>query len=83
MGEAGWSLKGPQPRLQDSLASSCTPVGLTHRSPPPPAPACLRPAGPPSSGLPLWLWGAVRTVGVILGYVFPHVPWGMGLGHEQ
>lgn len=26
MGGAGWSLKGPQPRLQESLASSSTPL---------------------------------------------------------
>lgn len=37
MGGAGWSLKGPQPRLQDSLASSCTLVCLTHRVPAPPS----------------------------------------------
>lgn len=35
MGGAGWSLKGPQPRLQESLASSFAPVCSTHRSPPP------------------------------------------------
>lgn len=32
---AGWILKGPQLRLQRSLAWSCTPVGSTHHSPPP------------------------------------------------
>lgn len=63
MGGAGWSLKGPQPRLQESLASSCTP--LTYHSPPPlllflPA---FRAYWPTLPGLPLRLWGVFWASG--------------------
>lgn len=87
MGGAGWSLKGPQPRLQESLASSFTPFCLTRHSPPPfllLLPACLpglpvdplqAPPPPPALGSCLDQWALLSSV------LFPTSPeeggWGM------
>lgn len=89
MGGAGWSLKGPQPRLQESLALSCTPVGSARHTPPPSsAPAC--PPGLPVDPLqafPCCPWQPSGPVGTTLWCAFsqspPPPPPGMGLGHGQ
>lgn len=87
MGGAGWSLKGPQPGLQESLASSFTPFCLTRHSPPPfllLPPACL-PGLPvdPLQASPSCSGELSGPVGTTLQCAFPLFPRGRGLGHEQ
>lgn len=73
MGGAGWSLKGPQPRLRESLASSCTLVCLTY--PPTPIPACRqRLLAHPLQAFPFSLWGVFWTCGYHSRVVLSLVP---------
>lgn len=85
MGGAGWSLKGPQPRLQESLASSFTPFCLTRHSPPPfllLLPACLPglPVDPLQAPPPSLLWGAVWISGHYSPVCFSPLPLRKGAG---
>lgn len=76
MGGAGWSLKGPQPRLQESLASSSTPL-LDIPLPSPlrslPADRVYWPTlfSPPP---PRRLWGVFWTSGYHSQLCYPLLP---------
>lgn len=79
MGGAGWSLKGPQPRLQESLASSSL-LCLTSPSPPPSVSACrLGLLAHPLQAFPVGSGESSGPVGATLNCAVP-APQGLGLG---
>lgn len=75
MGGAGWSLKGPQPRLQESLASSSTPLlDIPLPSPPPSLPA-VRVCWPTLfRPFPVGSGESSGPVGTTLNCAFPYSP---------